>query len=143
VLNQISDRIAAHPRLSPRGSLTLREGEVVQRPAAPSSARRRVSPIPCSTGSTNAIPMDVLFEALPGQLDPLVDKVIPILQARGLFRTEYEGETFREKISAFPSRQPAHRRAARLLGRRAAVASPRQISKRKDNCVLEMGRAIM
>ena len=87
--------------------------------------------------------MDVLFEALPGQFDPLVDKVIPILQARGLFRTEYEGETFREKISAFPSRQPAHRRAARLFGRREAVASPRQISKRKDNYVLEMGRAIM
>jgi len=40
----------------------------------------------------------VLFEPLPGQLDLFVDKVIPILQARGLFRTDYEGTTFREHL---------------------------------------------
>lgn len=40
----------------------------------------------------------VIFEPLPGQLDLFVDKVIPILQARGLFRTEYEGATFREHL---------------------------------------------
>jgi len=40
----------------------------------------------------------VLFEALPGQLALFVDKVIPILQARGLFRTDYEGTTFREHL---------------------------------------------
>lgn len=40
----------------------------------------------------------VIFEPLPGQLQLFVDKVIPILQARGLFRTDYEGETFRENI---------------------------------------------
>jgi FMN-dependent oxidoreductase (nitrilotriacetate monooxygenase family) len=40
----------------------------------------------------------VLFEALPGQLDLFVDKVIPILQARGLFRQDYEGTTFREHL---------------------------------------------
>jgi FMN-dependent oxidoreductase (nitrilotriacetate monooxygenase family) len=32
----------------------------------------------------------------PGGLDDFVDHVVPILQARGLFRTEYEGGTLRE-----------------------------------------------
>ncbi len=27
-----------------------------------------------------------------------MEQVVPILQARGLFRTEYEGETFRENL---------------------------------------------
>ncbi|RJG56249.1 FMN-dependent monooxygenase [Sphingobium terrigena] len=40
----------------------------------------------------------VVFEPLPGQLDLFVDRVIPILQARGLFRTDYEGTTFREHL---------------------------------------------
>ncbi|CAN5115942.1 LLM class flavin-dependent oxidoreductase [soil metagenome] len=40
----------------------------------------------------------VLFEPLPGQLELFIEKVVPILQARGLFRTEYEGETFRENL---------------------------------------------
>lgn len=40
----------------------------------------------------------VIFEPLPGQLDLFVDRVIPILQARGLFRRNYEGTTFREHL---------------------------------------------
>lgn len=32
---------------------------------------------------------------LPQELDDFVDKVVPILQARGLFRTEYEADTLR------------------------------------------------
>jgi hypothetical protein len=40
----------------------------------------------------------VIFELLPGQLDLFVDRVIPILQSRGLFRTDYEGSTFREHL---------------------------------------------
>ena len=40
----------------------------------------------------------VIFESLPGQLDLFVEKVVPILQSRGLFRDEYEGETFRENL---------------------------------------------
>ncbi|MEJ7933033.1 LLM class flavin-dependent oxidoreductase [Sphingobium sp. AN558] len=40
----------------------------------------------------------VLFEPLPGQLALFVDRVIPLLQARGLFRTDYEGTTFREHL---------------------------------------------
>lgn len=32
----------------------------------------------------------------PGALEDFVDKVVPELQRRGLFRTEYEGTTLRE-----------------------------------------------
>jgi alkanesulfonate monooxygenase len=35
---------------------------------------------------------------LPGGLDEFVDLVIPELQRRGLFRTEYEGQTLRENL---------------------------------------------
>jgi hypothetical protein len=40
----------------------------------------------------------VIFEPLPGQLDLFVDRVIPILQARDLCRTNDEGSTFREHL---------------------------------------------
>jgi N-acetyl-S-(2-succino)cysteine monooxygenase len=35
---------------------------------------------------------------LPGGLDDFVELVIPVLQRRGLFRTEYEGRTLRENL---------------------------------------------
>lgn len=35
---------------------------------------------------------------LPGGLDEFVDLVIPDLQRRGLFRTEYEANTLRENL---------------------------------------------
>jgi alkanesulfonate monooxygenase SsuD/methylene tetrahydromethanopterin reductase-like flavin-dependent oxidoreductase (luciferase family) len=35
---------------------------------------------------------------LPGGLEDFVDQVVPILQKRGLFRTEYEGATLRENL---------------------------------------------
>jgi alkanesulfonate monooxygenase len=35
---------------------------------------------------------------LPGALDDFVELVIPELQRRGLFRTEYEGRTLRENL---------------------------------------------
>jgi hypothetical protein len=35
---------------------------------------------------------------LPGALDDFVDKVVPELQRRGLFRTAYEGRTLRENL---------------------------------------------
>jgi FMN-dependent oxidoreductase (nitrilotriacetate monooxygenase family) len=55
----------------------------------------------------------VLFETLPGQLDVFVDQVVPILQARGLYRQDYEGETFRENLGLdFPvNRYTAARKA--------------------------------
>ena len=36
----------------------------------------------------------------PDSVDDFVDQVVPILQKRGVFRTEYEGETFRQNLMA-------------------------------------------
>lgn len=41
---------------------------------------------------------NIMPPVLPGDLDEFVDHVIPILQARGLFRTEYTGSTLREHL---------------------------------------------
>ena len=40
----------------------------------------------------------VLFPWLPGGLDDFVDRVVPELQSRGLFRREYEGRTLRDNL---------------------------------------------
>ena len=39
---------------------------------------------------------NVMPPVLPAMLDVFVDEVIPLLQKRGLFRTEYEGDTLRD-----------------------------------------------
>jgi len=39
-----------------------------------------------------------MFPYLPGGLDDFVDKVVPELQARDIFRREYEGVTLRENL---------------------------------------------
>ncbi|MDR6532797.1 FMN-dependent oxidoreductase (nitrilotriacetate monooxygenase family) [Caulobacter rhizosphaerae] len=55
----------------------------------------------------------VLFESLPGQLEAFVELVVPILQARGLFRADYEGTTFRESLGLdFPANRYAPTLAA-------------------------------
>lgn len=41
---------------------------------------------------------NVMFPFLPAGLDDFVDKVVPELQRRGIFRTEYEGTTLRENL---------------------------------------------
>ena len=41
---------------------------------------------------------NVMFPYLPGGLDDFVNKVVPELQRRGLFRTEYTGRTLRENL---------------------------------------------
>ncbi|WP_072803897.1 LLM class flavin-dependent oxidoreductase [Rhodococcoides yunnanense] len=52
---------------------------------------------------------NIMPPALPSGLEIFVDEVVPILQARGLFRTEYTGSTLREHYG-LP--RPAHRFAA-------------------------------
>jgi FMN-dependent oxidoreductase (nitrilotriacetate monooxygenase family) len=55
---------------------------------------------------------NIMFPWVPGGLDEFVDRVVPELQRRGLFRTEYEGGTLRENLGLprpenqfFPKRQ--------------------------------------
>ena len=61
---------------------------------------------------------NVMPPILPTGLTDFVDQVVPILQRRGLFRTEYEGSTLRENLGL---ERPANALAARR--REAAVAS--------------------
>jgi hypothetical protein len=39
-----------------------------------------------------------MFPHVPDGLDEFVDRVVPELQHRGLFRHEYEGRTLRENL---------------------------------------------
>jgi FMN-dependent oxidoreductase (nitrilotriacetate monooxygenase family) len=41
---------------------------------------------------------NVMFPYLPGGLDDFVNKVVPELQRRGIFRREYEGSTLRDNL---------------------------------------------
>ncbi|ONH24763.1 NtaA/DmoA family FMN-dependent monooxygenase [Pseudofrankia asymbiotica] len=43
----------------------------------------------------------------PGGLDPLVDTVVPLLQERGVYRTDYEGTTLRDHLGLPPLDAPA------------------------------------
>lgn len=49
---------------------------------------------------------NVMFPHVPAGLDEFVDRVVPELQRRGLFRTEYEGTTLRDHLGlARPANQ--------------------------------------
>jgi alkanesulfonate monooxygenase SsuD/methylene tetrahydromethanopterin reductase-like flavin-dependent oxidoreductase (luciferase family) len=50
---------------------------------------------------------------LPGSLEDFVDMVIPELQRRGLFRTEYEGPTLRENLGL--RKPPSRWRSMKLV----------------------------
>ena len=41
---------------------------------------------------------NVMFPYLPEGLDDFVEKVVPELQRRGIFRTEYEGPMLRDNL---------------------------------------------
>jgi FMN-dependent oxidoreductase (nitrilotriacetate monooxygenase family) len=41
---------------------------------------------------------NIMFPWVPGGLDEFVDRVVPELQRRGLFRRQYEGKTLRENL---------------------------------------------
>ena len=59
---------------------------------------------------------NVMFPTVPAGLDDFVAQVVPELQRRGLFRTEYEGSTLREHLGL---RRPANRFFAEALPRAA------------------------
>ncbi|MDW3681875.1 LLM class flavin-dependent oxidoreductase [Cupriavidus sp. CV2] len=56
---------------------------------------------------------NLMPDALPDGLQDFVDGVLPILQRRGIFRTEYEGSTLREHLGlARPQGRQSARKAA-------------------------------
>ena len=70
------------------------------RRATPSSARRSPLPTRWRNGSSAEASdgFNVMFPYLPEGLDDFVDRVVPELQRRGIFRREYEGRTLRENL---------------------------------------------
>ena len=58
-----------------------------------------------------------MFPYLPEGLDDFVDKVVPELQRRGLFRKAYEGTTLRENLGL---RRPVSRFAEKAEERSAS-----------------------
>ena len=83
----------------PDGARSSRSGSAAF-PGSPWSARRKTIAdemeewleTEASDGFT------VMFPYLPGGLDDFVNRVVPELQRRGLFRREYEGKTLRENL---------------------------------------------
>jgi alkanesulfonate monooxygenase SsuD/methylene tetrahydromethanopterin reductase-like flavin-dependent oxidoreductase (luciferase family) len=63
---------------------------------------------------------NIMPPVLPTALTDFVDQVVPILQQRGLFRTEYEGGTLRENLGfARPDNRSATRRSVQPQGNAA------------------------
>lgn len=59
----------------------------------------------------------------PAGLDPFVDTVVPLLQERGVFRTDYEGSTLRENLGLPEARTAADWAARDLTTASAAVSA--------------------
>jgi alkanesulfonate monooxygenase SsuD/methylene tetrahydromethanopterin reductase-like flavin-dependent oxidoreductase (luciferase family) len=55
------------------------------------SISRRAKNWPCDG-------FNIMFPFLPAGLDDFVDKVVPELEQRGIFRRDYEGSTLRENL---------------------------------------------
>ena len=53
---------------------------------------------PDAPGGPAADGFNFMPPVIPALMDPFIDEVIPLLQKRGLFRTEYEGSTLRENL---------------------------------------------
>ncbi|MEH2306123.1 LLM class flavin-dependent oxidoreductase [Nostoc sp.] len=62
---------------------------------------------------------NIMPPILPTGLDDFVNLVVPILQKRGLFRTEYEGATLRENLGL---RRPGNSFAAKQVDKNLVVA---------------------
>ncbi|MGH3247366.1 MAG: NtaA/DmoA family FMN-dependent monooxygenase, partial [Trebonia sp.] len=50
----------------------------------------------------------------PAGLDPFVDKVVPLLQERGVFRADYTGTTLRDNLGLAPLGRPGKTAAAKV-----------------------------
>jgi hypothetical protein len=63
---------------------------------------------------------NIMPPVLPSGLEAFVDQVVPILQERGLFRTEYTGRTLREHYGL---ERPANRFAGATAAELASIGS--------------------
>ncbi len=92
-----SDRIKREAR---EQNLTLRQ--VALREATPRTpfmgTPEQVADLIQTWYAKNGVDGVMLIANLPSELAAFVDKVVPILQERGIFRMEYEGGTLRENL---------------------------------------------
>ena len=63
---------------------------------------------------------NIMPPVLPSGLETFVDQVVPILQERGLFRTEYTGRTLREHYGL---ERPGNRFAGAAAAELASIGS--------------------
>ncbi|UJL34691.1 LLM class flavin-dependent oxidoreductase [Cylindrospermopsis raciborskii Cr2010] len=113
--NNNKSRLKLVQDLAHRGSLTLRELYLA---LATARGHRTIIGTPESIAdqleewfnSGAADGFNIMPPILPTGLDDFVDLVVPILQKRGLFRTEYEGNTLRENLGL---RRPPNQFAAK------------------------------
>jgi alkanesulfonate monooxygenase len=63
---------------------------------------------------------NIVFPYLPQGLDDVVERLVPELQRRGLFRTDYEGPTLRDHLG-LP--RPANRYFDNALGTRVGMST--------------------
>lgn len=70
----------------------------------------------------------------PGGLDEFADQVVPLLQERGVFRTEYEGATLRENLglTPVPAAGPAREAASEVPAHHLDRACPRSADGRAE-----------
>ena len=129
------------PTLARRDNLTLRQ-------LAQLVATGRGHYVMCGTPEQIADRMEEWFREggadgfnvmppyFPGGLDDFADGVIPILQKRGLFRTEYEGPDAARPLRLCPPAEPASRARARAERARpesrAIVAAQTRIRKHQE-----------
>ncbi len=73
---------------------------------------------------------NVMFPYLPQGLDDFVDRVVPELQRRGIFRREYEGTTLRDHLG-LP--RPENRFFAARAGEQRAGGIARQTRRDCEN----------
>ena len=65
---------------------------------------------------------NIMFPYVPEGLEDFVDKVVPELQRRGLFRREYEGKTLRENLGLPRPENQFFSSSKDLTGERTDVA---------------------
>ena len=91
--NQIADLIREGKTLREIAT-TYRRGNRVMRGTAEQVADFMQNWVEAGCGDGFMLPLGYY----PGNLDDFIDKVIPILQERGLYKTEYAGTTLRENL---------------------------------------------
>jgi len=105
--------------LAERKRLSLREVviEELGRPSFVGTAEQVATQIDAAVQSDAADGFILVPHITPGGLDEFADTVVPILQERGRFRTEYQGPTLRDHLGLSAPRRLDAARAAAVAGR--------------------------